>query len=100
MEKKLDNGLKIGLALSGRGTRAGVFHAGILKAMAKRELLDKISFISSVSGGSIVIGLIFIHNNYRAISKRQGPSVSDACKGSIRRGCARPRAVEWKRPAL
>ena len=33
--------------------------------MAKRELLNKISFISSVSGGSIVIGLIFLYNNYK-----------------------------------
>ena len=65
MGKNIDNSLKIGLALSGGGTRAGVFHAGILKAMATRKLLDKISFISSVSGGSIVIGLILIHNNYR-----------------------------------
>lgn len=57
--------LKIGLALSGGGTRAGVFHAGILKALAQQELLDKINFISSVSGGSILVGLIFAYNNYK-----------------------------------
>ena len=62
---KFNDTLKIGLALSGGGTRAGVFHAGILKALAQRKLLEKISFISSVSGGSIVIGLIFLYNRYK-----------------------------------
>ena len=42
-----------------------MFHAGILKALAQQELLDKISFISSVSGGSILVGLVFAYNNYK-----------------------------------
>ena len=57
--------MKIGLALSGGGNRAGVFHAGVLLALAKRNLLEKVSFISSVSGGSLLVGHIFKFNNYQ-----------------------------------
>ncbi|MDK2800008.1 MAG: hypothetical protein PWQ70_1627 [Clostridiales bacterium] len=57
--------LKIGLALSGGGNRAAVFHLGVLKWLAEKELLEKISTISSVSGASIAIGLIYSINDYR-----------------------------------
>lgn len=46
--------MKIGIALSGGGNRAGVFHMGVLLALAKRNMLKKISFISSVSGGKYI----------------------------------------------
>jgi NTE family protein len=54
---------KIGLALSGGGFRAAVFHLGILKWLAEKRLLESISNISSVSGASIAIGLIYSMNN-------------------------------------
>ena len=54
------NKMLIGVALSGGGSRAAVFGAGGLEALAKRKskrdnlsLLNKISYISSVSGGSL-----------------------------------------------
>ena len=53
------NELKIGLALSGGGVRAGVYHLGILTYLAKENLLEQVEVISSVSGGSILTGLIF-----------------------------------------
>lgn len=51
--------LKIGLALSGGGVRAVAFHAGVLKWAAEKKCMDQISHISSVSGGSLFIGLVF-----------------------------------------
>lgn len=50
---------RIGLALSGGGIRAAVFHLGFLKRLAEARLLEDVSQISSVSGGSLVTGAIF-----------------------------------------
>ena len=50
---------RIGLALSGGGMRAAVFHLGVLKALAKHNMLTQVSHISSVSGASICMGLIY-----------------------------------------
>jgi NTE family protein len=59
------NGNKsIGLALSGGGVRAAIFHLGVLEFLAHRRLLEDISVLSTVSGGSLVTGLIYASNNY------------------------------------
>lgn len=50
---------RIGLALSGGGMRAAVFHLGVLKALAQHHMLTQVSHISSVSGASICMGLIY-----------------------------------------
>ena len=42
--------MKIGLALSGGGIRATVFHLGVL---ARQSLLEKITFLSTASGGRL-----------------------------------------------
>jgi len=49
---------KVGLALSGGGFRASLFHLGSLVALAKADKLKDISVISTVSGGSI-IGVLY-----------------------------------------
>lgn len=49
----MKNGKKIGLALSGGGFRATVYHLGTLQKLKELNLLDKIDVISSNSGGSI-----------------------------------------------
>ena len=51
--------LKIGIALSGGGMRAAVFHLGVLGRLAEDGLLEKITRISTVSGGTLVTGLIY-----------------------------------------
>ena len=43
---------RIGLALSGGGVRAATFHMGVLRRLAAEALLERISIISTVSGGS------------------------------------------------
>ncbi|MDG2045633.1 MAG: patatin-like phospholipase family protein [Halioglobus sp.] len=47
-------GGKLGLALSGGGFRAALFHVGVLAQLAEQDLLRFISVISTVSGGSII----------------------------------------------
>ena len=53
----------MGLALSGGGVRATVFHLGVLARLAEDDLLENINCLSSVSGGSLAVGLIFAQNN-------------------------------------
>lgn len=55
---------KIGLALSGGGFRAAVYHMGVLARLADEDLLEQVQAISSVSGGSWGAGLIFAVNNF------------------------------------
>lgn len=55
-----DNGLlagfvgKLGVALSGGGFRASLFHIGVLAKLAELDLLRHVEAISCVSGGSII----------------------------------------------
>jgi predicted acylesterase/phospholipase RssA len=45
---------KIGIALSGGGYRASLFHIGVLARLAERDVLRGIEVLSCVSGGSIL----------------------------------------------
>jgi NTE family protein len=49
---------RIGLALSGGGIRAAVFHLGVLRRLAFERLLESVSTVSTVSGGSLVTAAI------------------------------------------
>jgi NTE family protein len=51
--------MKIGLALSGGGVRATVFHLGVLKRIADSPRWADITFLSTVSGGSLCLALVF-----------------------------------------
>lgn len=57
--------LRIGLALSGGGVRAAGFHLGVLQRLAVAGRLEEVEVISTVSGGSICIGLVYSHNNMK-----------------------------------
>lgn len=48
---------KIGLALSGGGSRAIAFHLGCLRALHDLDILDRVKVVSTVSGGSVIGGL-------------------------------------------
>lgn len=50
---------RIGLALSGGGVRAAVFHLGVLRHLAGDGRLEHITQLSTVSGGSLVAGAVF-----------------------------------------
>lgn len=45
---------KVGLALSGGGFRASLFHIGVLARLAELDLLRSVEVLSCVSGGSII----------------------------------------------
>jgi len=45
---------KVGLALSGGGFRAALFHLGVLARLAEMDALRSVEVLSTVSGGSIV----------------------------------------------
>jgi NTE family protein len=62
---------RIGLALSGGGIRAAIFHLGVLQYMAETGSFEKITSISSVSGASMCIGAIF------AVNKNKWPSAEE-----------------------
>lgn len=53
--------LKLGLALSGGGFRASLFHLGVLAKMAELDMLRHVEVISTVSGGSIVGAAYYLH---------------------------------------
>lgn len=50
--------MNLGIALSGGGVRATVFHLGVLERLARNRLLEATTFISTVSGGSLAAGLV------------------------------------------
>lgn len=52
---------KLGLALSGGGFRAAFFHLGVLAQLADKGLLRHVEVISTVSGGSIIGALYYLH---------------------------------------
>src|SRR5438105_4188104 len=45
---------KIGLALSGGGFRASLYHLGLVRFLRDAGILSKVAHITSVSGGSII----------------------------------------------
>lgn len=61
----LKTDLKMGIALSGGGIRAAVFHLGVLGRLAEDKLLENITRISTVSGGTLVTGMIFSIAGYK-----------------------------------
>ncbi|HLH88366.1 MAG TPA: patatin-like phospholipase family protein [Xanthobacteraceae bacterium] len=57
---------KIGLALSGGGSRAIAFHLGCLRALNRLGLLDRVVILSTVSGGSVIGAYFHAHFNAHA----------------------------------
>lgn len=45
---------RLGLALSGGGFRAALYHVGVVAALAEAGLLGRVEALSAVSGGSVV----------------------------------------------
>jgi NTE family protein len=59
--------MKIALALSGGGFRATVFHLGVLARLAadEQDLFPQVTYLSTVSGGSLCAGLVYAINKFR-----------------------------------
>ena len=68
---------KLGLALSGGGHRAAFFHIGVLAKLAELGLLRPVQVISTVSGGSIIGALYYLHVKNLLESKADDESDAD-----------------------
>lgn len=60
---------KLGLALSGGGFRAALFHIGVLARLAELDVLRSVEVLSTVSGGSIVGALYYVNLKHLLESK-------------------------------
>jgi predicted acylesterase/phospholipase RssA len=60
---------KVGLALSGGGFRASLFHVGVLARLAELDLLRQVEVLSCVSGGSILGALYYLELRQRLQTK-------------------------------
>jgi NTE family protein len=67
---------KLGLALSGGGFRASFFHIGVLAQMARQGLLRRVEAISTVSGGSILGALYYLHVK-KLLEAKPDPEITD-----------------------
>ena len=56
-------GPSLALILSGGGLRAAIFHLGLIMRLASEDRIEDVAGISTVSGGSLAVGLIFSKNN-------------------------------------
>jgi len=70
---------EISLSLSGGGFRASLFHIGTLMNLAENGLLGKITTLSTVSGGSIIGVLYYLHLKYY-LETEENPKESDIIK--------------------
>ena len=90
---------KVGLALSGGGLRASLFHVGVLAYLAERDMLRRVEVLSCVSGGSIVGAHYYLEvqellrttadgavgsEHYRAIVERLQTAFLDGVQTNIR----------------
>ena len=62
---------KVGLALSGGGFRAALFHVGVLARLAELDLLRHVEVLSCVSGGSILGALYYLELRQRLQTKSE-----------------------------
>lgn len=100
----LEGNRRIALALSGGGIRAMAFHLGVLKFLAERSLLEEVHRVSTVSGGSLLIGLLLKETGMRWPSSEEFvttalPQLKEKlCKRSLQWGAARQllNPVNWR----
>jgi predicted acylesterase/phospholipase RssA len=67
---------KLGLALSGGGFRASLFHIGVLAQLAERGVLRHVEALSCVSGGSIV-GAYYYLKLRRLLQERADEAIEE-----------------------
>lgn len=67
---------KVGLALSGGGFRASLFHVGVLARLAECGILRRVEVLSCVSGGSI-LGAFYYLKLRRMLQERSDAQIGD-----------------------
>ena len=68
---------KVGLALSGGGFRASLYHIGVLARLAECNVLRRVEVLSCVSGGSIVGGHYYLKLR-KLLQEKPDDEISDA----------------------
>lgn len=63
---------KLGLALSGGGFRASLFHIGVLARLAEQDILRRVEVLSCVSGGSIIGAHYYLELQHLLQTKADG----------------------------
>ena len=63
---------KLGLALSGGGFRASLFHIGVLARLAEQDMLRRVEVLSCVSGGSIIGAHYYLELQHLLETKADG----------------------------
>ena len=64
---------RIGLALSGGGFRASIFHLGVIRRLEELGIMKYVHTISAVSGGSIIAAYYVIEMEKRLRLRRNPP---------------------------
>lgn len=75
-ERKKPKEERLGVALSGGGFRASFFHIGVLAQMARLGLLRRVEVLSTVSGGSIIGALYYLHVK-RLLEEKSDAEIAD-----------------------
>lgn len=83
----------IALALSGGGSRAIAFHLGCMRALHDRALLERVSVLSAVSGGSVIAAMWAYQQEPFSVFERRVISV-------LREGLQREMVRQLLRPKL
>jgi hypothetical protein len=82
---------KVGLALSGGGFRASLFHIGVLARLAEMDLLRHVEVLSCVSGGSIIGAHYYLELRERLesvdLETLDDEAIRDVYIGIVRRLC-------------
>ncbi len=68
---------KVGLALSGGGFRASLFHIGLLARLAELDMLRHVEVLSCVSGGSIIGAQYYLEVRHLLQTKPDGEITRD-----------------------
>jgi NTE family protein len=82
---------RISLVLSGGGVRAMVFHLGAMRYLAEHGAMEQVDRISSVSGGSLLVGLMLQRSGMRWPGSNQ--FLSDTYPGLRNQLCAS--SLQW-----
>jgi predicted acylesterase/phospholipase RssA len=76
---------KVGLALSGGGFRASLFHLGVLARLAELDMLRHIEVLSCVSGGSIIGAHYYLEIRHLLQTRADTDKDTDTEKGMTRK---------------
>lgn len=80
---------KVGLALSGGGFRASLFHIGVLARLAEQDILRRVEVFSCVSGGSIIGAHYYLELRHLLQSKTDDEIVANDYVELVQRVAAR-----------